>query len=344
MTNGNDSPSGLSPERQVYYTASPTNGKAVAAFVLSLLVIVVPVLGVVGIILGWIALHDIALGRKASGRGLATAAIIIPFTIYGLWWLIVGLLLWVALSAFKDMLSFLQLEGIYDSIWLFDTLQDRAIMLIISGIVSFACAVIVPIQLNQAIVRKQPMNRQQVMALVGFPTGFLYLSFASLLGHTVLLWSLLIASLVLSYFGIAAHSRNIDFEDKIDFTNIRLKREILVTPRDRTGLQLILVVTAWVIEVILILILWLLISELIVWYMGLITGLAAGIFAIVLIPLLLKIEVDELQPVDLKAVAMKVLLPVLALVAAGLLWWVVYLLALTALAAMSFQRLKMGKL
>ena len=339
MTNGNDAPSNISQEPQVYYAVSPTNRMAVAAFVLALLSLIIPVLGVAGIVLGWVALHNIASGRKATGRGLATAAIVIPLAIYGLWWLIAGILLWVALSAFKDILSLLQLEGIYD-IWLFDNLQDRAVMWIISGILSLACAVVVPIQLNRAIARKQPMSRQQTMALIGFFAGFLCLSFASLLGHAVLLWSLLIASLALSCFSIAAHARSVDFAGKIDFTTIRFKRDIIVTPRDATASQLILVVTTWAMLLIVILILWLLVSEAIVWYLGLVTGLAAGIFALVLLPVMLNIDVKLLQSIDLKAAAIATFGPVLALVVAGLLWWVMYLLTLVALIAMGFQRLK----
>ena len=317
---------------------------AISAFVLAMLSPIVPLLGIVAVVLGWLALHDIALGKKVSGRGLATAAIAIPLAVYGLWWLVAGIVLWIALSAFRDILSFLQLEGLYDDIPLFDELQDRAILLVLSGIVSMVCAVVIPIVLNRAIARQQSLSREQTTALIGLPTGFLWLVFSALIGNVFLLLSLWLVSMVLSYYVLTTHPKKVDLANKFDFTHVRVRWNLMIAPKDTTATHLIHMAIVWIMSLMMILVFWLVISEVIAWYLGLVTGLVAGTYAIFLVPISLNVDISQLQRIDVKRVATNTFGPVLALVVSGLLWWPLYLVTLAVLGAVGWLRLKKRQL
>ena len=155
---------------------------------------------------------------------------------------------------------------------------------------------------------------------------------------TAFIFSLLIASIVLSGAVLMANSKARNIASIVDYSIVQFRRDMVVSPRDATAMQLVIVTASWLILLAVILVFWILVSEIIVWYVGLITGLAVAAFAVFIVPTLLNMDISELQSIDLRAVAGKAFWPIITLVAAGLIWWVVYLLALAALATMSVQR------
>lgn len=327
---------------QVVYVAIPSNGMAVTAFIFSLLTLVSGIAGIVGIALGWIALHQIAEGRKEAGRGIATAAIAIPLTLYGLWWLVVGLFWWFSLGIVKDILSSLALDQNEPlSLFVVDEIQDRAILLVFSGVVAVLCAVIIPIKLNTAISRKQPISRQQTLAMIGLPLCFIWLLIVGLAGHMLMLVPLLAISVIATVITLLEYPGVREIESRVDFSIISFRRDILIMPRDSTSAQLLLVATSWLVTLTAIFVFWILTSNIIPWYLGLTTGLAIAIFSVITIPTLLNIDISKLQSIDLKAVAGKAFWPSIALVTAGIIgWivWIVYFLALAFLIVMGVQR------
>ena len=66
---------------------SPGYGFAIASLVCSLVGLIVPLLGILGIIFGFIALGQIKDYTPGSGRGMAKAGVIIGFCIVGLYFL-----------------------------------------------------------------------------------------------------------------------------------------------------------------------------------------------------------------------------------------------------------------
>lgn len=323
--------------QQGYSQRPETNGKAIAAFVIALFCwLVTPITGILAVVFGWLALRDISRGKKSSGKGLALAAIIIPLSLYGLWWFVIGLLLWFALGAFRDVLSLLQIEGIYDDIGLFDSLEDRAIILIVSGILSMASAIVIPIILNRAIVQSRSLTKRQELLLAGWPIVSAWLLISGLIGSLFLLLSLFLVSIAVSVLLFVY----LDGVTKSKYSLV--EREHFFTPRDVTASRLTIVLLAWAVVLISILVLWVAVSELLVWYLALITGLATGVFAWLVVPKLLGIDVEALQPIEIKEILLTVSGPILALVLAGLLWWILFLLTFLGLSAGAFVRLRIA--
>jgi NO-binding membrane sensor protein with MHYT domain len=68
-------------------------GFAIASFVCSIVGFIVPLLSILGIIFGFIALDEIKDCTRGSGRGMAKAGVIIGFSIVGLHFLCCALYL-----------------------------------------------------------------------------------------------------------------------------------------------------------------------------------------------------------------------------------------------------------
>ena len=319
--------------RQMHPQRPDSNGKAIAAFVISLFCwLAAPVTGILAVVFGWLALRDISHGKKASGTGFALAAIIIPLSLYGLWWLIAGILVWVALSVVEDILSSLQLDSVYDL--LFQHMEDRAVLLIFSGILFIVCAVVIPITLNRAITHSRPLSKRQELLLAGWPIVASWLLISGLIGDLFLLLTLL-------FVAVAASILVFVFVDLGASTgNAVVEREYFITPKDWTALRLTILMLSWAVVLASTLILWLAVSELLEWYLALSTGLIIGAFAWLIVPNILNIDIETLQPIGIKRVLLIVSGPALTLVVSGLLWWVLFLLALVGLSVGAIVRVK----